>query len=1030
MVDFRIRVVVDPSQAQRGAAQTQRALDGVSDRAERTRRLLARAFVLVGAGALISQLGTLADTYTNVQNRLRIVTNGTAELSEVTDELFRISNRTRSSFQSTAELYARVGLSARELGVSQRQLLEFTESLNQAVILSGATAQEASAGIIQLAQGMASGALRGDELRSVLEQLPAVADVIARSMGVTRGELRELGTQGRITADIILAAFSEARQELADNFARTVPTIGQSFEVLRNSLIQFVGDFDSFAGASSGLSSAILLLAENMERVAQVATALGVILVAHLVNRGIALAGVALGNLGGNIVAVTQRFARMRGSSVAAAAGLVTLNRAARLTRVAFGALGGPTGVILLAAFGLFEFARANREAREEINDTNDSVRKFIRSIETQNRAQFDAQLIRLDREIRRRRRAIESDERILSRLQTRTPTIDANLVFGLRQEDEAQSRAIREQTTLLQGRISTRQEELALLQQQRTAAVELQRFSVDDSRQQAPDILVLRNQVELTTRQVTQLRRLRATLEPLAEAQRRLEEGTQLLTLAQNTGNISLRQRDFLLRRLAESLRDQLDPLGAVTRGLEQEARLLGMTARAREVESRFLEIQMRLKSQGVVLTDAETDALRRQIRAIQDLGRVRQADDPEAVGFSLSDEQVNALQRLRDQLNPVAAASRQVAEAQTLLDNAVGATAISTEEATRLLADYRFALRDQLDPLGAVNRALGQEAELLRLSRQEYRLQSQVIQIVNALRAQGVVLSDRERRDLEIRLRRLQVSREERRVLDQVRGASERYAQVQVTLRRLVNDSRISTDEYNDALDRARLTFLETQRDFRSGARRALLRIQLQAMDAASAIDSAITGAFRNMRDALVDFVTTGKLEIGDLVQSIIADFARIAVQRNITGPLVNALSGSLGGLFGGGGSGLGFNVLGFQRGGFTGSTGGIVHPREFVVNERGTRNNRELLELLNRGAQVPAVVQSSSAGTNVVVNDFRTSSEAEPVEVEESRGADGNDVIRITVRDSVRDGIRNGDFDGPMAGRYGVRPALGGR
>ena len=98
-----------------------------------------------------------------------------------------IANATRSDFEATSELYARLANSSKELGVGQEQLLKFTKILNQAIVLSGASAEEAAGGIRQLAQGMASGTLRGDELNSVMENFPKVADIIAQGLGVTRG---------------------------------------------------------------------------------------------------------------------------------------------------------------------------------------------------------------------------------------------------------------------------------------------------------------------------------------------------------------------------------------------------------------------------------------------------------------------------------------------------------------------------------------------------------------------------------------------------------------------------------------------------------------------------------------------------------------------------------------------------------------------------------------------------------------------------------------------------------------------------
>lgn len=227
--------------------------------------MLRRALLLLGGVAVIRNLINLADTFTNIQNRLRLVTDGVEELTDVTTDLLRISRDTRSNFEATAQVYARTALATKNLGISQKETLQFTESLNQAVILSGASAQEANAGLRQLSQGLASNRLSGDELRSVLEQLPLVADVISKSLGITRGELRKLGEQGEITADVVLKAFREARVELSENFANTIPTVGQSLEVLRTRLIATVGEIDKARGITDGLAKSIMTLSDNFD---------------------------------------------------------------------------------------------------------------------------------------------------------------------------------------------------------------------------------------------------------------------------------------------------------------------------------------------------------------------------------------------------------------------------------------------------------------------------------------------------------------------------------------------------------------------------------------------------------------------------------------------------------------------------------------------------------------------------------------------------------------------------------------------
>ena len=252
------------------------------------------AATTIGFGAITSQLVALADTYTIIQNRLKTVTGSELELAAVENELFQVSNRTRQGYRQTTELFARLALSSKELGVSQRELIEFTETLGQAIGLSGATAEEAGNALIQLSQGIAAGALRGDELRSVLEQLPVVADVIAKGFGVTRGKLRELGVEGKLTADGILKAFAAARKEIGENFAKSVPTIGQSFQVLKNNLLQLVGSFATTSGASAFISSAINTLAQNLEVVARGVVSLATVITTVFVGKALKALFVAL----------------------------------------------------------------------------------------------------------------------------------------------------------------------------------------------------------------------------------------------------------------------------------------------------------------------------------------------------------------------------------------------------------------------------------------------------------------------------------------------------------------------------------------------------------------------------------------------------------------------------------------------------------------------------------------------------------------------------------------------------------------
>lgn len=278
MTQFRIDVVVNPQQAVSGTKRVERELDSLQKKANKTHTLLQRALAFVGVAFAVRQIAELADAYTNLQNRLRVVTEGQAELVAVTEELLQVANRSRSSFESTAELYSRLALATRELNLQGANLIDITESINKAIILSGASAKEANNGLIQLSQGLASGRLTGDELRSTLEQLPVVADVIARQLGVTRGELRKLGAEGKITSLSIIQAFQAAEKDLESQFAKTVPTLSQSFVVLRNNVVAFIGRLNEGTGALGVFGSALRLVGENIDTVIKSLTLLGITL--------------------------------------------------------------------------------------------------------------------------------------------------------------------------------------------------------------------------------------------------------------------------------------------------------------------------------------------------------------------------------------------------------------------------------------------------------------------------------------------------------------------------------------------------------------------------------------------------------------------------------------------------------------------------------------------------------------------------------------------------------------------------------
>jgi lambda family phage tail tape measure protein len=272
MAQETIRIVIE-ERGSKQAANNIRGIGGAASASEKALGLLKTALAAVGVGLAVREYIQLSNTYQTLQNRIKLVTSTQQEQTAVSRELLDVANATFTSLQDTTELYARLAFNTRNLGLTQQEVLTVTKALNQAVVLSGAGSREASNAIIQLSQGLASGTLRGDELRSVLEQLPFVADIIAKGFDVDRAALRRLAADGQITSEQIVRAFRDAAPEIEKAFARVQPTISQAFTVLQNEILAGVGEFNKATGASNAFANAILNIADSIEDVTDISIA-------------------------------------------------------------------------------------------------------------------------------------------------------------------------------------------------------------------------------------------------------------------------------------------------------------------------------------------------------------------------------------------------------------------------------------------------------------------------------------------------------------------------------------------------------------------------------------------------------------------------------------------------------------------------------------------------------------------------------------------------------------------------------------
>ena len=225
--------------------------------------LLAAVGVSFGAMEIIQ----IADDFKNLESRVRLATGAGVEFVNGFDGVKQIANDTRLSLESTGELFAKMTQATQDLDISQSDLLTTTKAINQAIVVSGASAEQASAGIMQLSQGLAGGIIRAEEYNSVMENMPRVMQAAAAGLGMSMGEIRQYMLDGKLTAEQFLNAVKSQAGVLQAEFESMPVTFSQSVQVLKNNLMLLVGDMDKTLQSSSGLSQGIMDIADNLENI-------------------------------------------------------------------------------------------------------------------------------------------------------------------------------------------------------------------------------------------------------------------------------------------------------------------------------------------------------------------------------------------------------------------------------------------------------------------------------------------------------------------------------------------------------------------------------------------------------------------------------------------------------------------------------------------------------------------------------------------------------------------------------------------
>ena len=270
MTDRTIRVVLDTSGITAGARGARGPLRGlqrqtglVSNGFKAATRAAQGLFAVLGA----RQILRTANTFAELQNSLRVVTDSTEELNSANARLFEIAEATRTPIEATIRLFSRASIAADELGASQEDLFRLVEITGQALAVQGGAASESSGALRQLSQAFSSGIVRAEEFNSILEGAFPLAQAAARGFdeaGGSVGKLRNLVVEGKVSSEEFFRAILKGGESLSVQFEQTIPTVGQALTNLNSAFIGFIGQLDTAGGFTAALAQSILDMASGL----------------------------------------------------------------------------------------------------------------------------------------------------------------------------------------------------------------------------------------------------------------------------------------------------------------------------------------------------------------------------------------------------------------------------------------------------------------------------------------------------------------------------------------------------------------------------------------------------------------------------------------------------------------------------------------------------------------------------------------------------------------------------------------------
>ncbi|MBF8703012.1 phage tail tape measure protein [Pseudomonas putida] len=927
----------------RGLARIDESFDRAGESAQSAGALIKNALAVAVGAASVRSIIDVADSYSQMSDRMGLATSSVNEYNLVQDRLLDTAKRTYRPLSEAQELYIRTADSLKSMGYNTSEALDVMDSFSFLLVTNSASTDKAASAIDAYSKALQTGKVEADGWQSILAAMPTIVDTLAKATGKSAEEIRSLGADGKLSLDILtegLQKSAQANGELADSMGVAVRDALQN---LSNAFSVYIGRLNETTDGTGILAQGISVIGDNFESLANIA---GVVAVGALAGYARSLAGSAAASLAATKSAISDAIARKaqatavllaaqaeqqkaqtavflaekeavaaRGTAVqtqmslqlaearmletratnAVAAAQATVSRA---SLGVMGVLGGPAGIAALAigAATAFLTLRDNTSVLEEkLGDLNDPIDKLVERFNKLNRATQSVTLREL-------KASIEDAESELT-------TAAGSIAF------EFQSSLTNAGLAGASGFIGG----IAPLPAEFQAAMDIvKKASADQAAGMAVDWKEVADRIRevpgVTAEMADALEESGGAATEKAEVINRLKQAMAELTGETDANTKAERQNAAARAATAQETQKYLD----------QQLKQL-----ASAQDKTNTDAAKRYIAERVDLTESEKAAIL-SVAAARDAQKKADDDATKARRKGASEAEQSAKKQLKDFESTEEGYKRQIQLINTTGDKQKDATEVAKlsfelqegklGNLSKAQQKHLLELAAELDSLNKIKKA---NEDALKLSAFKAAQATGTQTAVNGYDqdlagiGRGDKARDRMRADLALR----------QKYVEDLNSLNEQRNTGQISPELYQQETQVLADELNKRLAAQQNYFQrvdEAQSSWSNGATAALENYLDSAADVAGQTQELFTNAFSNLEDGIVQFIKTGKASFKDFADAIIEDLIRIQVRQAAAGFLSSAF-----GFLGGGGAALGQGTMtGFSEGSFVANAKGGVY------------------------------------------------------------------------------------------------------